>query len=236
MSARIPDEARKISEGIFDRVTLSSIEKLIRRGKLGRLEGIISTGKEANVYRGFLEDEEIAVKIYAVETSDFKNMDRYIRGDVRFPKWKNRRQLIYLWASKEFHNLSKVYQKINCPQPIAVEKNVLVMSFIGNKSIAAPRWKDLAPKNPKKDFRKVVNFMKKMYQEEELVHGDLSEYNILNWDEKPYLIDFSQGVLKTHPLAEKLLERDVRNLVDYLRELGREKKEKEILKKIRGKR
>lgn len=227
-------EDRKISEGVFDKATLLAIEKLIRKNKIGRIESLISTGKEANVYHGFLDKKEIAIKIYAVETSDFKNMDRYIRGDKRFPPWKNRRHLVYLWAKKEFHNLNKTHPKVNCPQPVGIEKNILVMSFIGEKGSSAPRWKDLPPKNPEKDLKKVIKFMKEMYQKQEFVHGDLSEYNILNWDEEPYLIDFSQGVLKTHPLAEKLLERDARNLANYFQELGREVKKEEILEKIRG--
>ncbi len=225
---------RKIAERIFDNSTLLTLEKLMRHKKLDRLEGIVSTGKEANVFHGFLGKREVAIKIYAVETSDFKNMDRYIKGDVRFPPWKNRRHLVYLWAKKEFHNLSKVHKIINCPEPLAVEKNVLVMGFLGEKGKSAPRWKDLPPENPEKAFKEVTKFLKKMYQQEDFVHGDISEYNVLNWQEKPYLIDFSQGVLKQHPLAEKLLERDIKNLADYFREFGVEVKEGEILKKVRG--
>jgi RIO kinase 1 len=221
---KISSETRKISERVFDRVTLFALEKLMREGKIDRIESLISTGKEANVYHGFLNKKEIAIKIYAIETSDFKNMDRYIRGDVRFPKWKNRRHLVYLWARKEFHNLSKVHEKVNCPKPIGVKKNILVMSFIGEKEIPAFRWKDLPPENPRKGFELVLRFIKKMY-EEGFVHGDLSEYNVLNWNEEPYLIDFSQGILITHPLAEKLLRRDIKNIVHYFRKFGVEDEE-----------
>ena len=128
---------RKISERIFDKSTLLTLEKLMHQGKISRIEGLVSTGKEANVFHGFLGKKEVAIKIYAVETSDFKNMDRYIRGDVRFPPWKNRRHLVYIWAKKEFHNLSKVHKLINCPKPIAFEKNVLVMGFLGEKGKSA---------------------------------------------------------------------------------------------------
>lgn len=234
MMAKIPSpsETRKISERVFDKAALFALEKLMRGGRIDRIEGLVSTGKEANVFHGFLNKKEIAIKIYAVETSDFKNMDRYIRGDVRFPKWKNRRQLVYLWARKEFHNLLKVHEQINCPKPIGVEKNILVMSFIGKGGIPAFKWKDLPPKDPQNALEKVLNFIKKMY-EQDFVHGDLSEYNVLNWNEEPWLIDFSQGVLTTHPLAEDLLQRDVKNILHYFRKFGVEdrkrRNEREIL-------
>jgi RIO kinase 1 len=44
------------------------------------------------------------------------------------------------------------------------------------------------------------------------VHGDLSEYNVMIWDEKPIIIDVSQAVPVTHPLAKQLLRRDVENI------------------------
>lgn len=222
-------ELRKISEGVFDNATLFAIEKLMHEGKIDRFSGMLSRGKEANLYHGFSRnDGEIAIKIYAVETSDFKNMDMYIKGDVRFPRWKNRRHLVHLWAKKEFHNLSKVYEKVKCPEPLGIEKNVLVMSFVGENGIPAPKWKDLPPENPERDLKKILSYVRKMHKEN-FVHGDLSEYNILNWNEEPWLIDFSMGVLTTNPLAEELLRRDVRNILHYFKKFGIEKEETEVL-------
>ena len=77
-------EMRKISGGVFDKSTLTSINELIRRGYLDELTGIISTGKEANVYHAILGEKELAVKLYLIDTSDFRRMDRYIKGDRRF--------------------------------------------------------------------------------------------------------------------------------------------------------
>jgi len=233
--SKTSSELRKISEGVFDKATLFSIEKLMREGKIHRFTGIISTGKEANVYHGFSKKgEEIAIKIYAVETSDFRNMSKYIQGDVRFPKWKNRRHLVYLWAKREFHNLSKVYRKVNCPKPLGIENNVLVMGFIGKKGIPAPKFKDVPPKNPEKSLKEILFFIKKMYKEN-FVHGDLSEYNILNWKEKPWLIDFSMGVLTTHPLANELLRRDIGNILNYFKKFKIKLPEEEkILEWIKG--
>jgi RIO kinase 1 len=68
--------------------------------------------------------------------------------------------------------------------------------------------------------------------EAEIVHGDLSEYNILN-DGEPVIIDLSMGVLLDHPLAEEMLERDVHNILTYFHTLGITEKEDELLKFIK---
>jgi RIO kinase 1 len=224
-------ELRKISEGVFDKSTLMTLYKLSRKGCLDDIKGIISTGKESNVYHGILGEKEIAIKIYMIEASDFKTMERYIRGDNRFHGWKNRRQLIYNWAKKEFRNLSRVHGKVNCPKPIGFENNILVMSFIGEDGVPAPRLKDLPPENPEKFFKGITHYMREMYRDG-MIHGDLSEYNILNHG-KPVIIDFSMGILLDHPLAEELLDRDIVNVLNYFRKFGIEKTEKEILEFVK---
>jgi len=232
MPTKTEFELRKISESVFDKSTLMTLYKLAKDKKLDEMVGIVSTGKESNVYHGWLGDREIAIKIYAVEASEFKNMDRYIRGDRRFPAWKNRRHLIYMWAKKEFKNLMRVYRKVSCPEPLAVEKNVLVMSFIGKDGIPAPKLKNLPPEKPKEFFDEILGFVKTMYANG-FVHGDLSEYNILNAG-KPVLIDFSQGLLKDHPYADELLQRDIRNLCNYFLRFGIKAGEGEILRGIKA--
>ncbi|MBN2251286.1 MAG: serine protein kinase RIO [Candidatus Altiarchaeota archaeon] len=212
-------ELRKISQGVFDKSSLTSLCRLASKGHLDELKGIISTGKEANVYYGIKGVREVAVKMYSIETSDFRAMDKYIRGDRRFTAWKNKRQLIYNWARKEYCNLKRVYGRIKCPEPIAFEKNIVVMGFIGCGGVPAPRMKDSPPEDPQKFLAGILKYMKTMYSEG-FVHGDLSEYNVLNRDEEPCLIDFSMGVLHDHPLSDELLQRDVKNVLNYFRKLG----------------
>lgn len=225
-------ERRRISERVFDDVTLMTLYELAKKKHIGRIRSVVSTGKEANVYNGVVDDGEIAIKIYCVETSDFKSMSRYIRGDPRFRSWKDRRQLVYLWAKKEHSNLIRVYKKLRCPEPIAALNNVLVMGFIGKNGIPSPRLKDVGPKNPEKCFDTLVRYMREMYRAG-LVHGDLSEYNIL-YDSEPILIDFSMGVLLQHPLAHELLERDIKNILRYFRSFGIEKEVTEVIDFVRS--
>ena len=76
--------------------------------------------------------------------------------------------------------------------------------------------------------------MKKLH-DAGIVHGDLSEYNILSVDEYPVFIDFSQGISMNSPNAMELLERDVRNIAKYFSKLGANVDEKKMLGKITGK-
>ncbi len=231
MQRKTEPGVRKISEGVFDKSTFVTLHKLAMGGYIDEMKGIISTGKESNIYHGIANEREIAIKIYAIDASNFKDMEKYIIGDRRFHGWKNRRQLIYAWAQKEFRNLMRVKGKIRCPEPIKVKNNVLVMEFIGKDGNPAPKIKDSTLRNPMDYLNRIVDYIKIMYQNG-FIHGDLSEYNILDW-KGPVLIDFSQGVLLDHPLANELLERDISNICRYFGKFGLERDVNEILMNIK---
>ncbi|MFH1055962.1 MAG: serine protein kinase RIO [Candidatus Altiarchaeota archaeon] len=223
--------SRKISEAVFDNETLKSLYDLAKKGAYTEMKSIISTGKEASIFYGVRDGEEVVLKVYLVETSDFRHMSKYVRGDPRFQAWKNRRQLVYMWAQKEFKNLSRICDKVPCPKPIDVHNNVLVMEFIGEDGVAAPRLKDSRLDDPKKYYNTVVKYIKKMHGER-LVHADLSEYNILDWRGKPYVIDLSAGVLLDHPQSMEFLQRDIWNIVNFFTKLGVKADYNKVLKSV----
>ncbi|MEM2537663.1 MAG: RIO1 family regulatory kinase/ATPase, partial [Candidatus Bathyarchaeia archaeon] len=63
-------------------------------------------------------------------------------------------------------------------------------------------------------------YLKRLYQKAELVHGDLSEYNIMIWRGRPVLFDMSQAVPLSHPMADFLLNRDIANINKFFGRLG----------------
>ncbi len=87
------------------------------------------------------------------------------------------------------------------------------MEFIGSDDVAAPTLKEVKLTG-EKIFQKVMGNFKKLYLAG-IVHGDLSEYNILLKGREPYFIDLSQSVPLDHPLAGELLKRDARNIARY---------------------
>ena len=82
---------------------------------------------------------QYTLKIYLVSTSNFKKREPYILGDPRFSRLKKgTKNLVYLWARKEFRNLSQCYNAgIPVPEPLYVTNNVLAMEFVGENGSPA---------------------------------------------------------------------------------------------------
>ncbi|MFX1260409.1 MAG: serine protein kinase RIO [Promethearchaeota archaeon] len=222
---------RAVIESVFDERTIFLLNKLLVNGPLERIEGVISAGKEANVYLAYDKNgKEVAIKIYKIDSNTSKWMRNYIIGDPRFKKIpRNISKVIYLWASKEYKNLKRAFRVgLRVPEPIYIKNNILLMEYVGFESIPAPILKDIKdPKDPIKLFNEILDFIKKLYQKAKLVHGDLSEFNILYHNQKPVVIDISQAVSIQHPKAEAYLARDIKNVFNYFEKLGLEKPDPE---------
>lgn len=223
---KIIDQSKKkaVIESVFDERTIFQLNKVLVNGPLERIEGIISAGKEANVYLAYdTMGKEVAVKIYKIDSNTSRWMRNYIVGDPRFKKIPhNISKIIFLWAGKEFKNLKRAYKVgLRVPEPIFVTNNILVMEYIGFESIPAPVLKDIInPKEPLVLFNEILKFIKNLFQKAKLVHGDLSEFNILYHNQKPVIIDISQAVSIQHPKAEIYLSRDIKNIFKYFEKLG----------------
>ena len=225
----------KTMHNVFDGFTNRTIFKLITEGHFRGLESPISIGKESNVFSALKEDgTRVIAKIYRLEACDFNKMHDYIKDDPRYANLKRkRRKIIFSWVQREFRNLMAAREaQVNVPIPITFMNNVLVLEFIGRGNDIAPKLKDKVPLNKKQFAGKIIGSMRKLYKNN-LVHADLSSFNILNLDEVPVFIDMSQATLLKHPLAEDYLERDVRNICNFFRKHGLKMDDKETLKKIR---
>jgi len=222
----VDEDLFKTVEEVFNSATVSAVLELCRRKVIYELKGVISAGKESRVYWGkSFNNEDIAVKIYLTSTAEFrKSMVKYIMGDPRFKKIpKSTRKLVIMWASKEFRNLRLMYDAgITVPRPIAQYENILVMEFLGIDGVRAPLLKEveLDVEELRYVFKHLVDDIRRMYLYAGLVHGDLSEYNVMLYNGKPYIIDVSQAVKISHPNAYDLLIRDVSNLIRYFNGLG----------------
>jgi len=226
---------RKTLDEVFDKSTLHSLGKLISDRVIDILDFPISTGKEGNVFRGVTPEKTyVAVKIYRTSTSTFKHISGYIIGDPRFASLhKNRRDIVYAWARKEFKNLQRLYKAdVRAPKPITSINNVLVMEYIGDAERPAPMLKDVLVKSPKELFDTLIDFILRMYKKAGLVHSDMSAFNVLIHKNKPYLIDLGQGVLLEHPQAHEFLRRDIHNMVSYFKKFKIEADEIKIYKNI----
>ncbi|MDP7975069.1 MAG: serine protein kinase RIO [Thermoprotei archaeon] len=232
-------ELMEALEGVFDARTLSYVSDLLRRGVISRFVTNISEGKEARVYLAESGTDLVVVKIYFTGSSDYyKTMPLYMQGDPRFSRIrKSRREIVETWARKEYANLALAFGSgVHVPRPWAVRGNVLVMDLLGDESGPAPRLKDvkLSGRQWKETYRALISDLELLVTKAGLVHADLSEYNVLYWKQNPYMIDFGQAVLTSHPHAEEFLRRDLSNLASFFAKKGiglKEASEEELVRK-----
>ncbi|MDW5562198.1 MAG: serine protein kinase RIO [Methanomassiliicoccus sp.] len=220
-NSRTGDERKTLDE-VFDRDTMLGIYKLMTDGYLDTIQYPISTGKEGNVFAVADDDGKLfALKVYRTSNATFNRIARYIEGDKRFKGIAgSRRKVIYAWASKEFRNLQRLEDAgVKVPSPIRYHRNMLVMEYIGTKRGPAPLLRNTVLDDPEKVYETLLEYMRLAYQEAELVHADLSEYNILYYRKKPVIIDVGQAVLTEHINAKDFLLRDINNINRYFRGL-----------------
>ena len=225
---------RATSEQVLDPRTRMLLLQMINRNIVSEINGVISTGKEANVYHAVSIDDEDgrekqrAIKVYKTSILVFKDRDKYVTGEFRFRSGYNKssnRAMVKVWAEKEMRNLRRIHSAgIPCPEPLYLRLHVLAMAFLGDsKGVPAPRLKDVefVDSDPEARWKSVyidvLCYMRIMYQTCHLVHADLSEYNILYHKDRPYIIDVSQSVEHDHPRSLDFLRMDIKNISDFFR-------------------
>ena len=191
----------------------------------------IKSGKEAVVYKVHLNNALVAMKVYKkTEQRTFKNTSSYLIGKS-YKKSSERKavakgnkfakKLQYQnWVRREYFMLEKLYALgAKVPKPILNIQNALFMELIGNEDVIAPRLcdSDLTKKEAEYAYKKIIETILICWNFG-IVHADLSEYNILWWNNTPYLIDFPQAIDKrNHPNAEDFLERDLTTITNFFR-------------------
>tara|TARA_B110000305_G_C19342332_1_gene589820 strand:- start:519 stop:1100 length:582 start_codon:yes stop_codon:yes gene_type:complete len=145
--------------------------KMLARGFLSKIDGCLSTGKEANVYYALGGEKknskkvdgdsgnfgqtndcvqtkipEYAIKVFKTSILVFKDRDKYVSGEHRWRKGyckSNPRKMVKVWAEKEMRNYRRLFDSgIKCPEPVLLTNHVLVMEFLGDGGWPAPRIRD----------------------------------------------------------------------------------------------
>ncbi len=224
----------KVEASVFDDATYGALYKLVQDGYIDAFGGPISTGKEANVYTALAGESEVAVKVYRINASDFREMGEYLQGDPRFEEVAgNKKAVVMAWVRKEFANLKRARSAgVRVPEPIAVERNVLVMEYLGTAEGRAKRLAEVHVENPETAYEVVREYIYRLY-DAGIVHGDLSEYNIVVHDSQLYVIDVGQAVTVHHPNSDDFLRRDCTNVANFFSRQGVETDGDQLLAYIR---
>lgn len=189
-AARLNDKHEKSTSTMaIDPKSRLLLFRLVDNNIVDRVNGVISTGKEAVIlhaeggrHEEILVPAECAIKVFKTTLNEFKTRDKYIAEDYRFKNRfskQNPRKIIHMWAEKEMHNLSRMRSAgIPCPDVVLLKKHILVMAFIGKEGRPAPKLREATLSAAEVDlaYTQCVSMMQKLYGECQLVHADLSEY------------------------------------------------------------
>ncbi len=217
---------RRVFDQVFDRLTLMSLYKLMKSGVIDTLDFPVARGKEAHVFHGTdIDGKSVAVKIFHTSNAVFKNLMQYIEGDPRFTGLRRRhRDLVDIWVRKEQRNLTRLAKwGLRVPKPLGLQKNVLVMEYLGDETSPFPKLREVKVEDPSPVYDELLEFLAVTWQKANMVHGDFSPYNILwNDENKAVVIDVGQAVVQSHPKAQDFLVRDVTRLVEWGKKNGLE--------------
>lgn len=127
------------------------------------------------------------------------------------------------WIAYEFKTMETLFEAgADVPRPYAMEKNAILMDYVGDGFSAAPPLNSviLEELEASRLFDRVVKNIDLMLSLG-YIHGDLSAYNILYWDGEIRLIDFPQVVLpRANPSSWKIFLRDVLRVCQYFSTRG----------------
>lgn len=219
----------------MDQNTRLIMYKLLNSGAVDVINGCVSTGKESIIFHGKAHTDpenpespvvECALKVFKTTLTEFKQRQQFLHGDRRFEArigGQSARKLVKLWTEKEMANLTRMHRAgLACPQVFFHKKHVLVMTFIGTDGTPAPKLKEanLSLEELQQCYDQLRADMATMYNVCQLVHCDLSEYNVLWHDGHAWIIDVGQSVDPKHPRATEFLFRDCANVTAFFERQG----------------
>jgi len=191
-----------------------ALNALVKSNALEAIGKPLGVGKEADVYEALSpKRERIVAKFHRLGRTSFRQTRR-ARGYVA-----ERRHISWLYqsrlaAEKEYEVMQRVYlRKVSVPEPIARNRHVVVMGLIEGTEL---RYAEI--EEPIPTFKEIIANIRRAYLNAGVIHADLSEFNILIKPKGEILIiDWPQAITNDHPDAERLLTRDVENILYFFR-------------------
>jgi len=184
-----------------------ALRALVKADVIEALGSKVGTGKESEIYLGLARGGvQVAVKFLRIGKTSF-------RQTARVRVWTRDGSLSWYTQSKvaaerEYRALKKLVEfKAQVPVPVGYNRHVVVTEFIDGIEL----FRRPPLESPEEVLDKIVETIAVAYHRAQIVHGDLSEYNVLirKGDEAPFIIDWPQYVYRDDPSSTELLKRDV---------------------------
>jgi RIO kinase 2 len=219
---KVPYEGYALVFNGYDALALNT---LTRRGTIQALGALIGVGKESEVCEA-MGLGIVVLKFHRVGQQSFQSV-RLKRGympEVGHCPW--------LFASSnsarsEYTALKTLHPAVSVPLPIDLNRHVLVMSFVPGVNLSRAVLTE-----PEVVLDEILENVREAYRLG-IIHGDLSEFNVMVDEERCWLIDWPQWVETDHPNAGALLRRDIENILQYFnRKYGLEYAFEEALARV----
>jgi RIO kinase 1 len=213
---------------------VEALETFLDEGLIDEVIGVVKSGKEATVYSCRAGEEYVAAKVYRPRhLRSFKNdavyqdgrviLDKRVRRAVQKMTRKGREFHSAMWIGSEFETLTRLYAAgADVPRPISCAESAILMEFIGEEGLPARMLGSVDVDRREADvlFDQMVRNVR-LWLRNNVVHGDLSPYNILYRPGQVTVIDFPQAVdPRFNTSAYDLLLRDVEHVCDYFAQFG----------------
>ncbi len=200
--------------------------------------GLLKTGKESEV---FLVERHLGDRVNLLAAKRYKAFeDRMFRNDSRYRAGRRtgvsrddramaRGTTIGMalraqqWIETEFETLGRLWSAgVSVPYPVQRQGREIMLEYLGDDASAAPRLVQV---------RAERRYLELLYEQLQtnlvlmvecgVVHGDLSPYNLLVWEDRLVVIDLPQAVDPImNPNGLSLLERDVINTCSWFSKKG----------------
>ncbi len=217
---------------VFDQDTFKNLAKLESSGLIKQMFGAIGSGKESYVFYAVDDHRrEVAVKIHRHNIDSFRKIPAYLR--LRGTKSGGFLKTIDDWTRYEFKFMVKAFKiGVNSAEPYRNYGNIITMQFLGTEGKSARLAVNDTDFDTAEWYSKIIDAIINMGKSR-MIHGDLSPYNIMNFNRKPFLIDFSQA-LSLSASTLNFLVRDINNINTWFTRLGYKDivKTEEIIRKI----
>jgi len=194
---------------VFNGYDSLALHTLTRRGTVQALGTLIGVGKESEVYeaRGL---GVVVLKFHRVGQRSFQSA-RVKRGYM-----PEAGHCPWLFASTnsakmEYDALKTLHPAVSVPLPIDQNRHVVAMSFVPGVNLSRATLEE-----PQIILDEILDNVREAYRLG-IVHGDLSEFNVMVDERQCWLIDWPQWVETAHPNAGEILARDIENILQYFK-------------------
>ncbi len=207
---KLVQRRRKDYDGVrltFKGLSALAIKSLSERNILQSIGSVVDTGKESVIYDGLSEmGKEVIIKFHRIGAPSFKKVKE--KREYYTHNWIT---LSSISARREYKCLKRLSGEVNVPAPYGHAYNAVVMERINGKELSKTFLH-----NPEFFLGEILNQMREMYRLG-IVHGDLSEFNILITEDRPYFIDLPQYLDYNSSRGRELFERDVSLVLRHFR-------------------